>query len=909
MKKPYFHFLILVFSFISFQTVNGQDILKAEGKAIVNQAGDTIILRGMGLGGWMLQEGYMLQTAGFASAQYQIRDKIEELIGPADTDLFYDAWLDNHVRKIDIDSLKSWGFNSVRLPMHYNLFTLPIEEEPVAGEQTWLDKGFIMTDSLISWCAQNEMWVVLDLHAAPGGQGFDQGISDYNPNFPSLWESIPNRQKTAALWKKLAERYKDEPWVAAYDILNEPNWNLPGGVLIRNLYEDITDSIRSVDTQHIIIIEGNWFANDFTGLPRPWDDNLVYGTHKYWSKNETVDIQWVLSLREEYNVQLYYGESGEYSSAWFRDSIKLIEGEGIGWAWWPMKKVESISGPLTVTKSPEYQTLLNYWDNGSVGTPPTAAFAKAALMDLTEKLKLENCFYQKDVIDAMFRQVQTDETKPFSNNNIPGIIFATNYDLGSVGEAYNDKEVATFHVTTGNFTAWNNGWIYRNDGVDIEPCNDPINSNGFNVGWGEAGEWMQYEVNIESEAVYDLKIRYATAGTDGEFNLSIDGADISPNIFAPVTGGWQSWNTFTIENVVLSPSNKKLRFHYNGDGPNLSSFQFIEKGPSNSIPTNFVSAVTLDEQTVQLNLNKPLAGPLPTTPADFKIYVNGSQQFITNVVLDDNNSRIVYLTVDHSFRTGETIQISHDGAQVSAIDGTNLETFFFRPVLNTIININQIPGRIEAENFFNESGISLETTSDIGGGQNVGFLDIGDYMDYRINVTETGPYEVVYRTASDGHTGQVQLQRIEDNGDLTTLHTVTFPSTGGWQTWQNTESSVFFNTGQYNLRIAITQPQFNLNWIDFLPLTSSEDLESFTSLNVFPNPTNGLFFIDGKLKTNQDISLEVNDLLGRTVFTKQINRVEVFQEEIDLSGFPDGNYFVRILLENGAIETRKLVKM
>ena len=909
MKNLYFYFLALIFSLISLLSANGQDILKAEGKVIVNQAGDTILLRGMGLGGWMLQEGYMLQTAGFANAQYQIRDKIEELIGPADTDLFYDAWLDNHVRKIDIDSLKSWGFNSVRLPLHYNLFTLPIEDEPIAGQQTWLDKGFIMTDSLISWCAQNEMWVILDLHAAPGGQGYDQGISDYNPDLPSLWESYPNRQKTAALWKKLAERYKDEPWVAAYDILNEPNWNLPGGVLLRNLYGEITDSIRSVDTEHIIIIEGNWFANDFTGLTPPWDDNLVYGPHKYWSKNETEDIQWVLSIRDEYNVPLYLGESGENSNVWFRDAIKLLEDEGIGWAWWPMKKVESIAGPLSVTKSPEYETLLNYWNGGSVGTPPTAAFAKAALMDLTEKLKFENCFYQKDVIDAMFRQVQSDETKPFSNNNIPGVVYATNYDLGVVGEAYYDKEVATYHVTTSNFTAWNNGWIYRNDGVDIEPCNDPINSNGFNVGWGEAGEWMQYEVNIANEAAYDLKVRYATAGTDGEFNLSIDGADITQNIYAPVTGGWQSWNTFTFENIVLSPSNKKLRFHYNGAGPNLSSFEFIEKGPSNNVPTTFVSAVTANEQTVQLNLNKPLAGPLPATPADFKIYVDGGQQFITDVVLDDNNPRIVYLTVDYSFRTGETIQISHDGTQINATDGTALETFFFKPVLNTIININQIPGRVEAENFFDESGITLETTTDAGGGQNIGYLDVGDYLDYKVNVAETGPYEVIYRTASESSTGQVQLQRIEDNGDLTTLHTVSFPPTGGWQTWQNTSSSLYFTEGQYNLRLTITQPEFNLNWIDFWPVTSSEDLENFASLNVFPNPTEDLFFIDGKLKTNQDISFEVNDLLGRNIFSKQINNVEEFREEIDLSNFPSGNYFVKIMLENGAMETRKLVKM
>ena len=180
MKKT----LIVIFilsCFISFQAASQNNFLSTSGKAIVNQSGDTIILRGMGLGGWMLQEGYMLQTAGFANAQYQIRDSIEQLIGAANTDLFYDKWLENHCTKEDVDSLKSWGFNSVRLPMHYNLYTLPIEDEPVAGQNTWLTKGFEMTDSLISWCKQNQLYVILDLHAAPGGQGGDQAISDYDP--------------------------------------------------------------------------------------------------------------------------------------------------------------------------------------------------------------------------------------------------------------------------------------------------------------------------------------------------------------------------------------------------------------------------------------------------------------------------------------------------------------------------------------------------------------------------------------------------------------------------------------------------------------------------------------------------------------------------------------------------------
>ena len=160
--------LILMLSCVS---INGQTLLHTNGKAIVNANGDTVILRTMNLGGWMLIEPYQLQAAGFASAQWEFEDKIEQLVGAAEKDIFLENWYGNHVRKIDIDSLAAWGFNAIRLPMHYNLFTLSIQEEPVLGQNTWLNKGFEMTDSLVSWCKQNNMYVVLDLHAAPGGQG------------------------------------------------------------------------------------------------------------------------------------------------------------------------------------------------------------------------------------------------------------------------------------------------------------------------------------------------------------------------------------------------------------------------------------------------------------------------------------------------------------------------------------------------------------------------------------------------------------------------------------------------------------------------------------------------------------------------------------------------------------------
>ncbi|MEZ4827961.1 MAG: carbohydrate-binding protein [Bacteroidia bacterium] len=896
----------ICFLFLAAAQAPAQGFLHTKGKAIVNGNEDTVLLRGMGLGGWMVQEGYMLKTASFASPQHKIREKIEQMIGTTDTDLFYENWLANHVRKIDIDSLKAWGFNSVRLPMHYNLYTLPIEDEPAPGQQTWLTKGFELTDSLISWCSQNQMYVILDLHAAPGGQGQDQGISDYNPAKPSLWESKANRDKTVALWKKLAERYKDEPWVGAYDLINEPNWPMSGNVPLRDLYYEITDSIRAVDTSHLIIIEGNWFANDFTGLTPPWDDNMAYGPHKYWSTNNQASIQWVLNLRNTYQVPLYFGEAGENSNQWFRDAIRLFEDNGIGWAWWPMKKVDDIAGPYTVPRPAGYQALLDYWEGN--GPTPGAAAAKSTLLQLAEGFKLENAVFQPGVIDAMFRQVYDAEAVPFNTQNIPGVVYATDYDMGVVGSAYSDNDIATYHVSTGNYTAWNNGWAYRNDGVDIEPTEETINTNGYNVGWLGTGEWMQYSVNVGASAVYDIEVRLAASGSTGKFHFTSGTADLTGTISVPSSGGWQNWQTIIVPNIVLTPEDKKLRFYVDADGYNLSSFQFVQKAASSTLATNYLSAFTLDAHTIQFNANKPLSSPLPSSPANFQILVNGSAVPITQANLNTDNSRIITFTVNHTIKSSEVIRISYNGNQIQATDGTLLSTFSQQHVQNTVAIIHSVPGRVQAEDYFFQQGIQLENTSDTGGGQNIGYLDTGDYLDYYINVSDAGTYQVDYRTAAESAMGQVQMQLIDNIGNVTPLHTVTFPPTGGWQTWATTSASLDLPAGQQHIRMLITQPLFNINWFEFTFLTEVEIPEELESINLYPNPGTGRYTLEARVQKPQAIEVRVQNLHGQILWEKTFHQTLELYESLDLRWLPEGHYFLSIGLEKGGRYTSKLVK-
>ena len=400
MKNCIFTLTITFFLIMSGETLLSQGFLKTKGKDVVNEKGENVLLRGIGLGGWMLQEPYMLQFSEVAGTQTEIKSKISELIGKKNCEEFYTRYLKNMITEKDIDSLRRWGFNSIRLPIHYNLFTLPVDKEPLTGQNTWLKTGFELTDNLLSWCRKNKIYLILDLHAAPGGQGNDRPIADIDTLKPRLWESEANQNKTIALWKKLASRYKDEEWIGGYDLINETNYKLDANESLKKLFYEITVEIRRVDVRHIIFIEGNQFANDYTGLTPPWDSNMVYSFHKYWNPTTVETIQKYLDMRENYNVPFWMGESGENTNEWFRSAVHLFETNNIGWSWWTIKKIGSESSLMTISRPAGYQKVIDYW--AGKGRKPSVAEANAIFMELAENVKIEKCKVNYGVLEALF---------------------------------------------------------------------------------------------------------------------------------------------------------------------------------------------------------------------------------------------------------------------------------------------------------------------------------------------------------------------------------------------------------------------------------------------------------------------------------------------------------------------------
>lgn len=551
-------------------------LLRTDGKKIVNDKGVNIQLKGLGLGGWMLQEGYMLKTADFAGPQFKIKEKIAELIGKEGMENFYKAYLKNGITKQDIDFLAKSGFNSVRLPMHYNLYTLPIEKETVKGQNTWLEEGFKITDDLLQWCKENKIYLILDLHAAPGGQGNDENISDNDKTKPSLWASEDNQKKTIALWKKLAERYKDEPWIAGYDLINEPNINFTGknpngtdemsNAPLWKLQKEITEAIREVDNKHIIFLEGNGWGNNYNGLIPIWDKNMVFSFHKYWNYNNDETLKFALDLRGKHNMPIWLGETGENSNVWFTELIQLLDKHNIGYAFWPMKKIDNIAGITNVKTTPEYQRLLDYWKNN--GEKPSKESATKALMQIAENYKFRNVEVKNDVIDAMFRQTKDGSTKPFKNLQAPGKINSTDYDLGRIGSAYLDKDFINLWVSdAAKRSEWNSGNQLRNDGVDIYKSKD----NQYYVGKTESGEWLQYTINSKTEKTYTFDVQYSSK-TEAKFRIEDASGKQLGSLSLSSTGENENWKTVSSKGIHLKKGENKIRIYFENNGVNLNSF-------------------------------------------------------------------------------------------------------------------------------------------------------------------------------------------------------------------------------------------------------------------------------------------------------------------------------------------------
>ena len=333
---------------------------------------------------------------------------------------------------------------------------------------------------------------------------------------------------------------------------------------------DITKAIREVDNNHIIIIEGNGWGNNYNGILPTWDDNMVLSFHKYWSGTTDNDIRNMLDTREKYNVPIWIGETGENSNTWYTEAIRLFEKHNIGWAWWPLKKA-GVSSPLEVPANHNWMAVVRYM-NGE-GKAPKESDVYSGMMELAVYSKLENCIIHRDIIDAMFRQVKSTATIPFKKIRLRNntVIQAADYDLGRNGYAYFDKDTANY----GQGSTGNRGHTYRNDGVDIRK--DSAHYEQYFVSNIEDGEWLQYSFRVKDAGRYRIQFTILPdSEEEGSISIMLKNKIVAENIVVPKAGDNDEWQTVEVKDIKIPRSTRKMRIVVNKGGFNLRKISFYK---------------------------------------------------------------------------------------------------------------------------------------------------------------------------------------------------------------------------------------------------------------------------------------------------------------------------------------------
>ena len=535
--------------------------VSTSGNKIVDENGDELFLSGINLGNWLVWEGYLMMGDFNYRTHTQFFNELSSALGSSDRAAEFEyQWRLNYVDEKAIADLKGLGFNSVRVPFNYNLFW---------WNNQLRDNGFEYFDRVIEWCRKYDMYVLLDMHGAPGYQNPGDHADNVNSNSSQPRDSVTfwdgnNVQIAATIWRHIANRYKDEPVVWGYDLINEPVPQdgreyelLPSFVTMRN-------AIREVDNNHIIVAEGNWWGSDLskidwsngttqsrTGINSQWDSKLVYQIHHYGPVADTMGRE---NITNNLNIPLIIGEYGETDEANLLAITNWAKQNLAGYFPWSFKKMSHDRTLWTIPTNDAYEQVKNYIKNG--GTPPTQLYdAMISFAQNNTRNGHSSHVWHQGFYDGVKPDPQAAGCSTASNFAVPGQIEAEQF--------------------------------CHQQGVQVENTSDA--NGGQNVGYLDAGDYTEYNIQVSSSGNYTLEVRVASQDTSGQIDVQVDGNSVAA-ITTPVTGGWQTFTTVSTS-VYLSAGNHRLRLAYPAGGFNLNWVKFSGEAAGLQAGTYIISNV------------------------------------------------------------------------------------------------------------------------------------------------------------------------------------------------------------------------------------------------------------------------------------------------------------------------------
>jgi len=245
--------------------------LRAERSGFIGRDGAPVRLRGTALGGWLNMENFV---TGYPSAESTMRTAVRGVLGGERYEFFFERLLSGFFAEADARFMAEAGFNAVRIPVNYH----HLEDDARPFEVT--EAGFAHLDRAVELCAKHGIYTVIDLHALPGGQN-QRWHSDNPTHLSAFWQHRHFQDRVVHLWEAIADRYKDNTWVAGYNPVNEPADE--SRQVVGPFYRRLVEAVRAVDPWHTLFLDGNTYSTEFDVF-EVFDQppgNTVYVCHDY----------------------------------------------------------------------------------------------------------------------------------------------------------------------------------------------------------------------------------------------------------------------------------------------------------------------------------------------------------------------------------------------------------------------------------------------------------------------------------------------------------------------------------------------------------------------------------------------------------------------------------------------------
>lgn len=368
--------------------------VRVEGQKLIRPDGQPLFIMGTNLGNWLNPEGYMFEFSKTNSGHF-INEMFCQLVGPDATADFWKAFKDNYITRDDIRFIKSTGANTIRLPFHYKLFT----DEDYMGLTSKQD-GFKRIDKLVDWCREFGLYLILDMHDAPGGQTGDNIDDSYG--YPWLFESEKSQQLFCEIWQRIAKHYKNEPVILGYELLNEPiapyfsNMEALNSKL-EGIYKKGVAAIRKEDKNHIVLLGGaQWNGNFKPFKDSKFDNNMMYTCHRYGDQPTKEAIRSFIQFRDSVNLPMYMGETGHNTNEWQTAFCTMLKENGIGYTFWPYKKMGN-SCFVGIKPPTDWNKIKDFSEANRVGyadirkARPDQATARHLMQAFLKACRFENC--------------------------------------------------------------------------------------------------------------------------------------------------------------------------------------------------------------------------------------------------------------------------------------------------------------------------------------------------------------------------------------------------------------------------------------------------------------------------------------------------------------------------------------